>query len=442
VSGAVDTFDPIEAARADIAGSKHLIASVADDLSQHQEWLKNYRVAEKRHARWLQFQELKYQTELKRRATARAVKRFALGVALLVRSVWLFLVKWTTAFVAWLKPRAHALALTLARWTAAGLAWTWATAVKIARTLLNATLATLAWTGTTSRDIALALVRAASIAAAWIGVQSVTFAHALRRLLYRAWLQTLVYARASRNAASAALARTAAESAALAHPLQRLLYRGWLQTVVFARASSKATSIASAWIAVQSVALAHKLQRLLYRAWLEWRVFARASLKAASIAGIWTVVKSAALAHKLQRLLYRAWVEWRVFTRSAFNMASAESSRAAKRSRIFARGAWRYAVTASSSGWTKTGSLARASLNGIAFAVAKTERLFDKRIVPSHKPMQLEQAATAKAAINGRCTALVCFEPWRARLPALRENLTMPGLSWRLPPRQEARPPA
>jgi len=267
--------------------------------------------------------------------------------------------------------------------------------------LLNATLATLAWTGTTSRDIALALVRAASIAAAWIGVQSVTFAHALRRLLYRAWLQTLVYARASRNAASAALAWTAAKSAALAHLLQRLLYRGWLQTVVYARASSKATSIASVWIAVQAVALAHKLQRLLYRAWLEWRVFAR----------------------------------------SAFNMASAESSRAAKRSRIFARGAWRYAVAASSSGWTKTGSLARASLNGIAFAAAKTERLFDKRIVPSPKPMQLGQAPSAKAAINGRCTALVCIEPWRARLPALRENLAISGLSWRLPPRQEARPP-
>src|SRR5262249_52893386 len=141
----------------------------------------------------------------------------------------------------------------------------------------------------------------------------------------------------------------------------------------------------------------------------------------------------------LQRLLYRAWVEWRVFARSAFNMASAESSRAAKRSRIFARGAWRYAVAASSSGWTKIGSLARASLNGIAFAAAKTERLFDKRIVPSPKPMQLGQAATA--AINGRCTALVCIEPWRARLPALRENLAIPGLSWRLPSRQEARPP-
>src|SRR5262245_62436636 len=82
VSGAVDTLDPIEAARADIVGSKHLIAAVADDLNQHQQWLKNYRVSEERHARWLQFQELRYQTELKRRAFVRSVKRFALAVAL------------------------------------------------------------------------------------------------------------------------------------------------------------------------------------------------------------------------------------------------------------------------------------------------------------------------------------------------------------------------
>jgi hypothetical protein len=120
VSGAVDTLDPIEAARADIAGSKHLIAAVADDLSRHQEWLENYRVSEKRHARWLQFQELRYQTERKRQALVRALKRSALSVALLVRSIWLFCVRLVTAFVAWLTPRAHALALTLARWIARG----------------------------------------------------------------------------------------------------------------------------------------------------------------------------------------------------------------------------------------------------------------------------------------------------------------------------------
>ena len=157
MSGAVDTLDPIEAARADIAGSKHLIAAVADDLSRHQEWLENYRVSEKRHARWLQFQELRYQTELKRQALVRALKRSALSVALLVRSIWLFCVRLVTAFVAWLTPRAHALALTLARWIAAALTWTWASAVMLGRTLLGAALATLAWIASTSRRVALAL---------------------------------------------------------------------------------------------------------------------------------------------------------------------------------------------------------------------------------------------------------------------------------------------
>src|SRR5262249_47677925 len=199
----------------------------------------------------------------------------------------------------------------------------------------------------------------------------------------------------------------------------------------------------SAWIVVQSAALAHKLQRSLYRAWLEWRAFARASLEAASIARIWAVVESVALAHRLQRLLYRAWVEWRVFARSVFNMASAESSRAAKRTRIFARGAWRYAVAGSSLAWAKTSGLARTSLDGIAFAAAKTARLFDECVVLSPEPIQPAQAPMPLRAINGHCTALMCVEPWRARLPALRESLdATPGLSWRLPPRPEAQPPA
>ena len=51
MTGASDTLDPIAAAEAGIAGSKDLIAAVADDLSQHQRWLAHYHVAEKRHAR-------------------------------------------------------------------------------------------------------------------------------------------------------------------------------------------------------------------------------------------------------------------------------------------------------------------------------------------------------------------------------------------------------
>ena len=39
MTGASDTLDPIAAAEAGIVGSKHLIASVANDLSQQERWL-------------------------------------------------------------------------------------------------------------------------------------------------------------------------------------------------------------------------------------------------------------------------------------------------------------------------------------------------------------------------------------------------------------------
>lgn len=77
MSGASRTLDPIAAAEAGIAGSKNLIAAVADDLSQHQRWLAHYRVAEKRHARRLWFQELMYQLELRRRRLMRLSTRDA-----------------------------------------------------------------------------------------------------------------------------------------------------------------------------------------------------------------------------------------------------------------------------------------------------------------------------------------------------------------------------
>jgi hypothetical protein len=397
VTGAVDTLDPIEAARADIVGSKHLIASVVDDLNQHQQWLENYRVSEKRHARWLQFQELKYQTKLKRRAAVRAAKRFTLGVALIARSLWLFILRWTTALVAWLTPRVHALAFMLARWIAAALAWTWATIVMLARALLKAASLALAWTAAAARDAALGLSKAASMTGNWIGVQLTAFEHALQRSLYRAWLQARI----------------------------------------LARASVKASTIGFAWIAVQSAALAHTLGRLLYRGWLQARILARASLKAASTASAWTAAQSAVLAHKLSRLLYRAWLEWRLFSRAGLEAASAGSTRAAKRSRIFARAARRSALAGSSSAWEKTGSLAQASLDGLAFVSAKSQRLFDKRVVSATEPTESPQPA-----INGQCTALVCIEPWRAKLPALRESRVTPDLSWQLPPPPEARPPA
>ena len=62
--GASKTLDPIEAAEADIAGSKDLIAAVARDLGQHERWLAHYHVAEKRHARRMMVQETVARIEL------------------------------------------------------------------------------------------------------------------------------------------------------------------------------------------------------------------------------------------------------------------------------------------------------------------------------------------------------------------------------------------
>ena len=67
MTGASDTLDPIAAAEAGIVGSKHLIASVANDLSQQERWLAHYRVAEKRRARRVKIQEIIYWLELRRR---------------------------------------------------------------------------------------------------------------------------------------------------------------------------------------------------------------------------------------------------------------------------------------------------------------------------------------------------------------------------------------
>jgi hypothetical protein len=87
--------------------------------------------------------------------------------------------------------------------------------------------------------------------------------------------------------------------------------------------------------------------------------------------------------------------------------------------------------------WAKPSTLARASLDGLVFLGAKTERLFDKQVALTTEP-----AKAMLPTINGHCTALVCVEPWRAKLPAVRESLAIPGFSWQLRPRSEARPPA
>lgn len=259
MSGASRALDPIAAAEAGIAGSKDLIASVADDLSQHQRWLAHYRVAEKRHARRVMLQELMYQLETGRRGLMRLSKRFGLISLRLARSLAAFLSRTSaallvvlrrviTACAIWIRPRAYALALILRRWLAAF--WAWALV--------------------TSGILARAGIKAASIALAWTGVQSRALATTLRQRLAAAGVWTLLnteaLARASSNAASIGFACIAAKSRALVLALQRGLSAGaaWTgaKSGALARASLATASAGLSWADLNVRRISHAYSRV------------------------------------------------------------------------------------------------------------------------------------------------------------------------------------
>jgi hypothetical protein len=244
VSGASDTLDPIAAAEAGIAGSKHLIASVTNDLSQQERWLAHYRVAERRRARRVKVRDLIYWLELRRQRLMRWLRRAALIALRLARTAAAFLSRTAivlfamlcdaaTACFVWLRPRIYALALTLAAWT----------------------IAFWAWAVIEARIVARALQRAASISFAWLAVQSRALAIALENWLSAAWsgtrLKAGVLARATIKGASIAAAWSVTQARALALSLRREL--GQLasstrkKTGHFSRASLATASLGFSW---------------------------------------------------------------------------------------------------------------------------------------------------------------------------------------------------
>jgi hypothetical protein len=336
MSGASRALDPIEAAEAGIAGSKNLMAAVADELSQQQRWLAHYQVAEKRHARRVKFQELTYWLELRRRRLVRWSSRLALtslrgaraGAAFLWRTAVTLVVmlrRVTTACVTWIRPRAYALALGIRRWLTAFWSWTVAT----------------------SRMLARALLKAASLGLAWLAMQSRALAITLQRWVSVAWTWTRI------NAA------------------------------ILARASLKHASIASSWIAATSLALAIVLWRWLIRTWnrtrVQTRILSRASLKGAQSASLWIGATSRAANGTLKRNLSAG---------AAWTGATAGASA-------------RISVAAASAGY----SWAALNMRAMSHGMRRTKPQADT----DHRGLVVR-----------RCTALVCLEPRRARLPAIR----------------------
>jgi hypothetical protein len=359
VSRASYTTDPIEAAEDDIAGSKDLIASVADEIIQHQRWLENYRVAEKERARRLKRQELMYQLELRRRRTVRSLRRFSLASLRLARRVASFLVRNGTALVvalgqllvrcaAWTAPRARTLALTLWRWSVAALAWTWLMAQVLARALVRA---------------AHAFVGGASIGFSWMAAQYRSLDLAVGRSLAAGWSWT------SRK------------------------------THVFTRAFLRAASISFSWIALKSKAGAVALGKWISAAfsWIrvEASVLARASLKGASISSAWIALAASVLSSKL-------------------STQAKHGADALKRSALRARRssvAWISTAGLRMETWRKRSPIAphgEDGGNGLAPELA----------APQSEPGPLPNEVSA--AQHG--TALICLEPLRARLPVVRAS--------------------
>ena len=447
MSRASYTTDPIEAAEDDIAGSKDLIASVADEINQHQRWLENYRVAEKERARRLKRQELMYQLELRRRRTIRSLRRFSLASLRLARRIASFLLRNGTALVvalgqllvrgaAWAAPRVRALALTLWRWSVAASAWTWLMARVLARTLVRA---------------AHAFVRGASIGFSWMAAQYRLLDLALGRLLAAGWSWTwrtaVVLARALFKAASLSFSWIAAQSRALDLALGRSLAAGWSwtsrKTRILARALFEGASISFSWIAVQSRALDLALGRSLAAGW-SWTsrktlILARAFLRAASISFSWIVLKS-----KSGGVALRKWAL------AAFSWIRVEASALARASLKGASITFSWIVLTASVLSGKLSTQAKHGADAFKRSALRTNRSLLARIsnggprmrawgiqspaappqeeggnglapelaAPQSEPGPLPNEASA--AQHG--TAVICVEPLRARLPVVRAS--------------------
>jgi len=403
VSRASYTTDPIEAAEDDIAGSKDLIASVADEINQHQRWLENYRVAEKERARRLKRQELMYQLELRRRRTIRSLRRFSLASLRLARRIASFLLRNGTALVvalgqllvrgaAWAAPRVRALALTLWRWSVAASAWTWLMARVLARTLVRA---------------AHAFVRGASIGFSWMAAQYRLLDLALGRSLAAGWSwtsrKTRILARALFEGASISFSWIAVQYRALDLALGRSLAAGWSwtsrKTLILARAFLRASSISFSWIVLKSKSGGVALRKWALAAfsWIrvEASALARASLKGASITFSWIVLTASVLSGKLST---QAKHGADAFKRSALRTNRSLLARISNGGRRMR--AW--GIQSPAAPPQEEGG------NGLAPELA----------APQSEPGPLPNEASA----GQHGTAVICVEPLRAMLPEVRAS--------------------
>jgi hypothetical protein len=387
LAGASKTLDPIAAAEADIAGSRDLMAAVARDLGQHERWLAHYHVSEKRHARRVMVHELIYRIELARQSLLRLLGRVSLRLIRLARAAALFL--WRTAVACfsfvrriailtyeWLRPRTYTLALTLWQWLAAFFAWTAAKARMLARNTWEWLCAFSAWLVATARVLAHRSWVRLSAFSAWLFATT-------RVIALRSWV------------------RFRAFSAWLVATLRVLAQRSWALLCAF-----------SAWAIMKSRAIAGTVR--------EW----------GSIGALCLAEHARLAANATEKRLARSWA-WTarisgIVARASADGAATASASVMEQSRRLARATKKNTVRgalmareASDVARARAQALTRAARHagstGLAWSLSKAQTLVRAARRPGPEPDSNHSALVVR-----RCTALICVEPRRDRLPALR----------------------
>lgn len=357
MAAAGKAVDPIAAAEADIAGSKDLIAAVARDLGQHQRWLAHYQAAERRHARRVMIQQLVYRLERARRRLAHLLERIALRGLRAAKSLALFL--WRTGLG--LLDRAGRAARTAFDW---GRPRAHASAL----VLLGWLTVFAAWTVAAADRLAAKSRRLLSAFAAWLAARARMAAHA-------SWLRLRAFA-----------ARALATGSLLAGAFRRQL----AHFAVRAAARSRATS------------------RL---------ALARGALGAARLGE-----QARFLADATEKRLARLWDRSGRRSRSLFRTIAARVAPRAAGSagRVRAAAGRLKRHLAAASHWTGTAARTRARAALAAGAGAVARSLSEARRVLRGREFQAGPQPQRRALAVRRCTALICIEPRRDRLPALR----------------------
>jgi hypothetical protein len=232
------------------------------------------------------------------------------------------------------------------------------------------------------------------------------------------WQNAVALAVMLRHAANAALlwARPRIYAAALTLAAWILALTTWvlIEARGLARATGHAAALAAAWVAREGLRLGAILWRWLRAAWAWTKIaaarLARAAIKGASIAAAWSATQSRAGVAVLRRETLRLAT---LLRRETLRLATSLRRETLRLATLLRRETLQIAA------WTrkKTGHFSRASLATASMGFSWTKPA-SHVADPRHRAL----------AIRGS-TALVSFEPRRARLPAINGPIVPPRVN-------------